>query len=860
MRAFALFTALLVSSPALTGVHAQPKKALRAPVHPDTLPTLMRAWSLPASLSPFVTNTYVPRMVRSGMLLYIYDHHGRRLVAVKAATGKVAWHKPVPSRTKTAFAFTPLVYKKRVLVANDQNLYSFNALTGELRWRMPTKGIPINGLARSKHRVYLTWIRTAGKMAQPGVTLWAVDSRRARVEWTKTFAGDRFAHVTGDSNGAYYVGHSGAIFGLTPDRGDYMWKLRIKGQVTDQPILKSGKLYVTSLRRKAGWKGTGVYVIDVKTGKVLWQTKLAGTKVTKFLVNKQLVTVEEDGRLTHFDDEGKKVFSLDLNFVDVPRSMFGTAVGTRAFIFSSHQDGNGFLRLVDIARQKMIVTANALDKDIRGLIPAAKILYLDGADGDIYAYRLKSKRPKQANVLPDVFAREMLLRVGGAKAPIRGLAPKLAGLGAKALSAIEPSLQSSNPFVVQVAAQAIGLIGSRRSVGALVKAVRSMSASAPVAGKLDALLGVIDALALLRDGRAVGALQRVMKDQEQGHMRQRAAYVALGAISTPVSLAPIWAVRAAKSTTSTKWDPQAFTPSFAYKVEQDVRATQATQPLEVRKKTSLTVQTKNGKIFSAVLSPYLGGYNDIWVGYSDLSGAIANPIFTQLTKPEFAPNKRIQIHKLKLTKKGYVRLVIRIKRGKRWLAAKPVFLKPKALLADRDGDKLPDVVEQRLHLCVTNADSDGDGLKDAVDINPLASSKQKPTLEQKLFREAFFAYFAFLKRRGIVVVDPGKGPSFELYGRSDPVLSLRRPTIERLRKKVGLHAIDYVSFGGPYPEGSGSGDAETKVLWNKKKTVATLGMDILRSGENAVAYNVTLKKAGKNWVVSRFYRVWTTNE
>ena len=72
--------------------------------------------------------------------------------------------------------------------------------------------------------------------------------------------------------------------------------------------------------------------------------------------------------------------------------------------------------------------------------------------------------------------------------------------------------------------------------------------------------------------------------------------------------------------------------------------------------------------------------------------------------------------------------------------------------------------------------------------------------------------------------------------------------------------MDYVSFGGPYPEGAGSGDALPKVVWNKKKNVATIGMDIFRSGENAVGYNVTLKKVGKNWAVIRLHRAWTTNE
>ena len=84
--------------------------------------------------------------------------------------------------------------------------------------------------------------------------------------------------------------------------------------------------------------------------------------------------------------------------------------------------------------------------------------------------------------------------------------------------------------------------------------------------------------------------------------------------------------------------------------------------------------------------------------------------------------------------------------------------------------------------------------------------------------------------------------------------------MERLRKDVGLHAIDLVTFGGPYPEGGGSGDAMTEVVWNKRRTMATVGMDILRSGENAVAYNVMLKKVGKSWVVVKLKRAWTTNQ
>lgn len=840
---------------------ASAKQALPAPVHPDTLPTLFRVWSLPASLAPTVTNTYAPRMAVAGGVLYVFDHHGRRLVAVTAASGKVKWHMPVPARSTRAFAFTPLVYKKRVYVANDGYLYSFDATTGEQRWRLGTKGVAVNGLARSKHRIYLPWIRVSRGQALPGVQLWAVDSRRGQVEWSKKFPG-KMAYVDGDSDGVYYVGSNGVALGLTADRGDYKWQGRLKGRVLSPPILKSGKLYVTTLRRKAGWTGTGVTVLDAGKGKILWQTKLRSTLVSKFLYQGNLVTVGGDGQLIAFDAQGKKSFSIDLGFVDDPTSLHAIAVGDRGFVFSHHQDGNGYIRLVDLAGRRTIAVANSLDQDVRSLLPGTKMLLLDGADGNVYGYRLdRSQRPLRREVPPMEFANELLNRVRGATRPVRGLAPKLAGLGAKALPAIEPALVWDNPYVVEVAAMAVGLIENRRSIPALINAVKQLEGTALAKGvKADPLLAVMDALAQLKDGRAVPVLQRILRSEEQSHFRRRAAYVALGAISTPVALAPIWSYRGARQVTTTSWDPQVFTGSYAYRVEEDVNVAVDAVPEAIRRDTTRTVQLKSGEVFSATLSPYLGGYNDIWIGPSDLSGTLTTALFTGLTQPEVAPNRRIRISQLAVDAKRQATIQIELRRGGKWVAARPVKLSVKELMIDTDRDKLSDVVERRLHLCVTATDCDGDGLKDAEDLNPLASSKIQPTAEQVLFREAFFTYFSFLKRRGVVVVDPGSGPSFEVYGRQDPILSLRRKTIEQFRKEVGLEAVDYVSFGGPYPEGGGSGDALPQVAWNTKKTAAIVGMDIFRSAENAVAYNVTLKKIGKNWVVTRLYRVWTTNE
>jgi outer membrane protein assembly factor BamB len=854
LRSALLLCSALVAPPVLA------QRALPAPVHPDTLPTLNVSWILPASLAPEVTNVHAPRMALSGALLYVFDHHGRRLAAVEATTGKVVWHAPVPSHSDRTFAVTPLIAQGRVFVATDGYLYSFDALTGVRKWQLPTKGVAVNELARTKHRVLLPWINVVGNQAMPGVTLWAVDARFGRVEWTRKLPGS-MAYVFGDADGAYYVSDSGVVLGLAPDRGDPTWQLRIKGTVTTPPLQRKKLLYITGLRRKAGWIGTGLTVIDLAKGKVVWETKLPSTMVSKFLLDTDLVTVEGNGTLTRFDAAGKKLLELQLGLGDEPTSLQATSVGNRVFVFSHHADGNGYIRLVDLEKKKVLAVANAVPLNGLGLISAAKMLFLDGSDGNVYAVRMdRSQRPKRMTVPPDEFAKELLDKAKDARAPLKGLAAKLAGLGAKALPAIEAALAAPNPHVVDAAAAAVGLLANKRSLPALLKAVaRLESVQQPVEAKSDPLVTVMEAIAELRDAKAVPALQKVMKDEGQGHRRRRAAYVALGAIGSPASLAPIWAFRAAKVVPSCKWEPQAFTASYDYQVEKDIETDAEAWPEKIRRDTSLTVQNKAGQIYTAALSPFVGGYNDIWLGRSDLSGIISAPFFTGVSRPEIVPGRRIHLRDLSVSEKGEVFFVIETRQGGKWVPNQSIKLRLDALAADSDGDKLPDIVERRLRLCVGNGDCDGDGLKDSEDLNPLASGKLQPTAEQRLFREAFFAFYAFLKRRGIVVVDPGDGPSFELYGRRDPILSLRRPTIEKFRKEAGLHAVDYVSFGGPYPEGSGSGDALPQVVWNKKKTEATIGMDVFRSGENAVAYNITLKKSGKSWVVSRFFRVWTTN-
>ena len=924
--------ALLVSWPLAASAA---KKAPRpVPIHPDTLPTLLRSWSLPASLAGEVANAYTPRIAHRGDTLFVYDHNGRRLAAVALEDGAVRWHQAVPTRSDLAFAVTPFVSRGQVFVASDGYIHAFEAKSGKPRWRVGTRGTAINGLARAGRHLFVPLIRTEKGRGKPGVQLWSIDLRRGRVEWTRKLAG-ALAYVRANASGAVFINDAGLVLGLTADRGEPRWKLQVKGQVNGAPVLSHGTLYLTTLRRKTGWTGSGVYAVDATTGKLLWDTTLPSAKLSWMVYNDRFLAIDAAGKMQLFDSAGKVAQTVQLQLDDQPQSLRAASAGERIYVFSYHEDGHGYVHLVDMKAGRVIAKANALDQSVRGLISTKGAVVLDGADGTLYAYHLnRSERPRRRSVPPEEFAQELLTKAESSHMPLPGLAQKLAGLGEPALGPMAKALQSTNPHIIVAVAQAAGMIGSVKAAPALLKALGPQLAVAPGAQgtttgaqgtttgaqgtttgaqgtttgaqgtttgaqgtttaqgtpAVDAAQALLDALRTLRDARAVPLLKRTLEDPRQPHQRRRTAYVALGALGTPKALAPLLAYRKAHALGRRPFRPQAQTETAAYRVEDDP-AEDAPSASKLREAHSKTLELKDGRRFTLALSPYLGGYNDLWIQETRPHSAPGAVLFTGLTKAEIQPHQYVELLRFSVEERTRKRpatagakgantvddeplpaeseterlrrhkatLQIKMKRGKSWVAARAVTLNLGQLAADSDGDGLPDVVERRLQLCVHHADCDGDGIKDSEDLNPLASAKHPVSEAQQLYREAFFTFFSFLKRRGIVVVDPGDGPSFELYGRQDPVLSLRRNTLARLRKKVGLHAIDVVSFGGPYPPGGGAGDALRQIAYADKGRSATIGMDIVRSGDNAVAYNVTLRKSAKSWVVTRFERVWTTD-
>ncbi|MCK5800663.1 MAG: HEAT repeat domain-containing protein, partial [Deltaproteobacteria bacterium] len=271
----------------------------------------------------------------------------------------------------------------------------------------------------------------------------------------------------------------------------------------------------------------------------------------------KLALVSDTGKLLVLDKTGKVDTELTLNFGDSPKSLAATVSGSRIFVFSYHPDGNGYVFLIDMKHKRLLAKANALDAPVRSLIPWGRTIFLDAEDGNLYAFRLdRSGRPKRHVVPPSEFAAELITKATASATTTQpGLARKLAGLGPKALGPMnQQGLTSENPFVVDATARAIALLGERKSVPALMKALE-VQRQKPPRHVVDPVIPIINALAQIRDGHATKTLTAVLDDAAQSHERRRAAYVALGAIGTPAALQPIWRYRAAKALNTMTWTP-----------------------------------------------------------------------------------------------------------------------------------------------------------------------------------------------------------------------------------------------------------------------------------------------------------------
>ncbi len=877
---------------------AAPTAAPRPLVHPDTLPSLIEEWSLDASVSVVDGAPYVdakeaastsPRFTLDGDVLYVHDHQGAQLIALDATTGKVRWFVPLPKGKPSALPFRPYVHElrsagpgsapgpasrgeaprpaKRLLVAGNRSLYYVRADSGQVVWRAPLPGAGAGAAYRVGDLLVFATVATDGKEAAEGpqVTVYALNLVHGKFAWHKRFAGAQ-VRLLADDRQIFALLPGGDLMALSPAGGDPLWRVRIEaggggagidGQVGD-PVLAGGRLVVPV--RGANARLLAIDTAEGATGgatgaKIAWEQRLAAARFALVPTAAGLLLVRDDGVVVAIDPvSGREAWRAETVLFGHARELAGVSDAKRAYLHLTQEDGRSLLSLVDLQKGRLIATANGLPQGATAAGIAGKVVVIDTADGVLRAFRVdRSDRPKRKVVTPVDFAKELAATAPAQKTPdaVATLAEKLTRLGPTVLPVVLPLLHAAEPNVAGVATLALGDLGDRKAAPDLVVALERERARKPAAMEpIDLVLAIVQALGKLGDPQVAPALEQVMTDASVGHGARRAAYVALGRLGTPEAIAAVARFEAPLRKAPHTWEPAPITPALTLPVGGDVDY--ETWPDDVRARTSITATDAAGKKVVASLSPYLGGYNDVWIWRSDDGRRWDRPLFTGITHAARAPRSHVELVRLDVRPTGVV-LAYRLPGGGTTMRA---YLEWKNIEKDSDGDGVTDLAEKRLGTKLDEKDSDGDGRGDAEDGNPNAPSTNLPSDDQLLYRQVFLAWFAFFRARGVVVVDRGVEARLEYPGRRDPVVTLRRRAMAKLQDEAGLFATDYVGFGGPFLAGGTRGEAQPEPEYNAARDQAVVGFDVFRGGTSAVGYNVTLRKIGDAWVVTAMDQAW----
>ncbi|MEN6520496.1 MAG: PQQ-binding-like beta-propeller repeat protein [Armatimonadota bacterium] len=238
---------------------------------------------------------------------------------------------------------------------------------------------------------------------------------------------------------------------------------------------------------------------------------------------------------------------------------------------------------------------------------------------------------------------------------------------------------------------------------------------------------------------------------------------------------------------------------------------------------------KSGTRWGLIACPAAGSGRDLWIAKQE-NGKWAHLIFTGVTESEM--------------------------KGKDWLD----LTTDNKLLKDSDGDGWTDILETRLGTNPNAADTDGDGIRDSEDKNPLSAPRQLNDTEQVL-AATFEARFRFTDSSctPLTVYVPDNIQPFELMGREwitlcanikdKPHTTWRK---EQAKPNVSFRPPEYDLDGAKVYES----DKNNVVLWNSDKTEAKTHIVAYYGPLSATGFDVRLKKINGVWFVVEMQMIW----
>jgi len=293
-----------------------------------------------------------------------------------------------------------------------------------------------------------------------------------------------------------------------------------------------------------------------------------------------------------------------------------------------------------------------------------------------------------------------------------------------------------------------------------------------------------------------------------------AAFVRLGELGTPASVAAAARVEAAAAKTS-------LTPAT---VSADVWPTVAWHMGDTRVVPFAQARGADGLTYAIVIAQLLGRPD-----YFLISSATPSDRRSWSRPKLVAPAEDWEPRRATLTWRGEGALSFSVGRA-------TIDIVLSEVLRDSDGDGWTDREEERLGLNPQKRDTDGDGIPDGSDVCPLYPKSERPPSEDEIIlQKAVFAAFGLTGSRQLLFVTPS-AQKIHVSGYGGPIL------FDRPIPKDG-------SEGGPY--------VSWKIV-SKTESEASVELTDWEGMLAAGGQNVRLRKLAGAWVVVARQSTWVS--
>ncbi len=256
-----------------------------------------------------------------------------RLYALSAENGTELWHFSGAQREYTDGASTD----GRLIFApnGDNSLYALDpsqmdGAEPKLVWKFT-----------AQDKLWVRPLVVNGKVFQPSLdhNLYALDAATGRLLWTFRAGASIASHPAIQDGVLYFGSFDQRMYAVDAETGAERWRSseRLGGWIWCDPLIDGEEIFVGDV------KG-GVYAIDKRNGKILWQSQVGGSiRAQPVIVGNKIYVVSSDTYLYSFDRRPE----ADANGHVSPTRVLENGLGRRLLSTPAYANGALLVPLFD---------------------------------------------------------------------------------------------------------------------------------------------------------------------------------------------------------------------------------------------------------------------------------------------------------------------------------------------------------------------------------------------------------------------------------------------------------------------------------------------------------------------------------